>query len=76
MQFVHAVAIPAAVVKAVNVDALHKVRGGVASFVLAALGDDGRGAGDGLHVVADGEGKSGCRYWHLSGNDSGLGSGG
>ena len=76
MQFVHAVAIPVAIVKAVNVDALHEARGGMASFELAAPGDDGWGAGDGLHVVADGEGKSGCRDRQRSDNDSGLGSGG
>ena len=58
----HAVATPAAVVKTVNVDALHDGHGGVASFVLAAPGDNGLGAGDRLHVVADGEGKSG--YWY------------
>lgn len=52
------VAIRAAVVKAVEVDALH-ARGGMALFALAATGEGGWGVGDELHAVADGEGKSG-----------------
>lgn len=59
MQFVLAVAIRAAVVKAVEIDAL-PARGGMALFVLAAAGDGGWGVGNELHAVADGEGKSGC----------------
>ena len=59
LQFVLAVAIRAAVVKAVEVDALH-AHGDMALFVLAAAGEGGWGVGDELHAVADGEGKSGC----------------
>ena len=59
LQFVLAVAIRAAVVKAVEVDALH-AHSGMALFVLAAAGEGGWGVGDELHAVADGEGKSGC----------------
>ena len=59
LQFVLAVAIRAAVVKAVEVDVLH-ARGGMALFVLAAAGEGSWGVGDELHAVADGEGKSGC----------------
>jgi len=64
-----------AVVKAVNVDALH-ARGGIPLFVLAAPGEGGWGVGDGLHAVADEEGKSGYRGRQRSGNESGFSSGG
>lgn len=59
MQFVLVVAIRAAVVKAVEVHALH-ARSGMALFVLAVAGEGGWGVGDELHAVADGEGKRGC----------------
>ena len=70
-----AVAIRAAVVKAVDVDALH-ARGGMALFVLAAPGDGGWGVGDGLHAVADDESKSGYRGRQRSENESAFSSGG
>ena len=45
-------------------------------FVLAAPGDGGWGVGNGLHAVADDEGKSGYRGRQRSGNESGFSSGG